>query len=152
LPDQGIDLDTFLSELEKSYVLRALQTNPIGNQTRAAELLGMSVRSLRHLLDKHSHSRNGQRVTSVRTLWRFHVESRAEANGMLIQQVAQAANRHTQQFPPLWSDYHWFVVTRAGHSFFQARSGMYPGRYPDPASRARLRFCQDCNLKPVQAV
>jgi two-component system response regulator PilR (NtrC family) len=53
LPDKGIDLVTHLDNLEKTYVLEALRKTS-GNQTRAAELLQMSVRSLRHLLDKHS--------------------------------------------------------------------------------------------------
>jgi two-component system response regulator PilR (NtrC family) len=76
LPDQGIDLDTFLSELEKSYVLRALQrTN--GNQTRAAELLGLSVRSLRHLLDKHS-IRETASVLRATERYGAPVESRPE--------------------------------------------------------------------------
>jgi hypothetical protein len=39
-------------QLEKTYVLEALKRTD-GNQTNAAELLQMSVRSLRHLLDKH---------------------------------------------------------------------------------------------------
>ena len=52
LPEDGIDLEGYLSQLEKDYIIRALhRTN--GNQTRAAEILKMSVRSLRHLLDKH---------------------------------------------------------------------------------------------------
>lgn len=52
LPEEGIDLEAYLMQLEKTYIIRALQrTN--GNQTKAAELLHMSVRSLRHLLDKH---------------------------------------------------------------------------------------------------
>ena len=52
LPEAGIDLEGYLAQLEKDYIIRALQrTN--GNQTRAAEILKMSVRSLRHLLDKH---------------------------------------------------------------------------------------------------
>ncbi|MEK6323810.1 MAG: sigma-54 dependent transcriptional regulator [Acidobacteriota bacterium] len=52
LPEDGIDLEGYLAQLEKDYIIRALQrTN--GNQTRAAEILKMSVRSLRHLLDKH---------------------------------------------------------------------------------------------------
>ncbi len=52
LPDDGLDLDAHLQQLEKTYVLEALRrTN--GNQTRAAEILRLSVRSLRHLLDKH---------------------------------------------------------------------------------------------------
>ena len=51
-PDPGLDLEKYLSELEKSYLLEALRrTN--GNQTKAATLLNMTVRSLRHCLDKY---------------------------------------------------------------------------------------------------
>src|SRR6266851_4004661 len=51
-PDEGINLTAHLDQLEKTYVVEALgRTN--GNQTNAAELLRLSVRSLRHLLDKH---------------------------------------------------------------------------------------------------
>ena len=53
LPDEGINLTTHLDNLEKTYVLEALKKCG-GNQTRAAELLKMPVRSLRHLLDKHN--------------------------------------------------------------------------------------------------
>ncbi|CAN5352028.1 sigma-54 dependent transcriptional regulator [soil metagenome] len=53
LPDKGIDLVSHLDNLEKTYVVEALRQTG-GNQTRAAELLQMPVRSLRHLLDKHS--------------------------------------------------------------------------------------------------
>jgi DNA-binding NtrC family response regulator len=42
-----------LENLEKTYVVEALRKTS-GNQTRAAELLQMQVRSLRHLLDKHN--------------------------------------------------------------------------------------------------
>ncbi|HWP41680.1 MAG TPA: sigma 54-interacting transcriptional regulator, partial [Blastocatellia bacterium] len=52
LPEDGFDLEAYLAKLEKDYIIRALQRTG-GNQTRAAELLNMSVRSLRHLLDKH---------------------------------------------------------------------------------------------------
>ena len=52
LPEEGIDLEAYLARLEKDYIIRALQRTA-GNQTRAAEILNMSVRSLRHLLDKH---------------------------------------------------------------------------------------------------
>ena len=52
-PVEGINLTTHLDQLEKTYVLEALRRT-VGNQTNAAELLGLSVRSLRHLLDKHS--------------------------------------------------------------------------------------------------
>lgn len=52
LPEQGIDLERYMAELEKVFILDALRRT-IGNQTKAADLLGLSVRSLRHLLDKH---------------------------------------------------------------------------------------------------
>ncbi len=52
LPKDGINLTAHLDQLEKTYVLEALRRTD-GNQTNAAELLKMSVRSLRHLLDKH---------------------------------------------------------------------------------------------------
>ncbi|HEX8288158.1 MAG TPA: sigma-54 dependent transcriptional regulator [Pyrinomonadaceae bacterium] len=53
LPDEGLNLSAHLDNLEKTYVVEALSKTS-GNQTRAAELLQMQVRSLRHLLDKHS--------------------------------------------------------------------------------------------------
>ncbi len=53
LPDDGINLVSHLENLEKTYVVEALRQTG-GNQTKAAELLKMPVRSLRHLLDKHS--------------------------------------------------------------------------------------------------
>jgi two-component system, NtrC family, response regulator PilR len=52
LPDEGINLTAYLDQLEKTYVHEALRRTG-GNQTTAAELLKVSVRSLRHLLDKH---------------------------------------------------------------------------------------------------
>ena len=52
LPETGINLVSHLDNLEKTYVVEALKQTG-GNQTRAAELLQMQVRSLRHLLDKH---------------------------------------------------------------------------------------------------
>jgi two-component system, NtrC family, response regulator PilR len=51
-PEEGINLTAHLDQLEKTYVMEALRRTG-GNQTNAAELLKMSVRSLRHLLDKH---------------------------------------------------------------------------------------------------
>jgi two-component system response regulator PilR (NtrC family) len=53
LPDAGLNLVGHLENLEKTYVVEALRKTA-GNQTKAAELLQMPVRSLRHLLDKHS--------------------------------------------------------------------------------------------------
>jgi DNA-binding NtrC family response regulator len=52
LPEDGLNIAAHLEHLEKAYVLEALRRTA-GNQTRAAELLQLSVRSLRHLLDKH---------------------------------------------------------------------------------------------------
>ncbi|MFN2599395.1 MAG: sigma-54-dependent transcriptional regulator [Pyrinomonadaceae bacterium] len=52
LPDAGLNLSAHLGQLEKTYLIVALRRTG-GNQTRAAELLQLSVRSLRHLLDKH---------------------------------------------------------------------------------------------------
>ncbi len=52
LPEDGFDLEAYLAQLEKDYIIKALQRTS-GNQTRAAEILNMPVRSLRHLLDKH---------------------------------------------------------------------------------------------------
>ena len=53
LPDSGLNLTAHLDNLEKTYVLEALRKTD-GNQTKAADLLQMRVRSLRHLLDKHN--------------------------------------------------------------------------------------------------
>jgi two-component system response regulator PilR (NtrC family) len=52
LPDEGLNLVAHLESLEKTYVVEALKKTA-GNQTKAADLLQMQVRSLRHLLDKH---------------------------------------------------------------------------------------------------
>jgi two-component system response regulator PilR (NtrC family) len=52
LPEEGINLTAHLDHLEKSFVMEALERTTY-NQSRAAEMLGLSVRSLRHLLDKH---------------------------------------------------------------------------------------------------
>ncbi len=53
LPDEGLNLVAHLDMLEKTYVVEALRKTA-GNQTKAADLLQMQVRSLRHLLDKHN--------------------------------------------------------------------------------------------------
>jgi two-component system, NtrC family, response regulator PilR len=53
LDAQGIQLENVMDELEKSYLLRALELSG-GSKTKAAELLGMSFRSFRYKLDKFS--------------------------------------------------------------------------------------------------
>jgi two-component system, NtrC family, response regulator PilR len=73
LPEEGIDLEAYLAQLEKDYIIRALQRTG-GNQTRAAEVLNMSVRSLRHLLDKHKirHTASLLRETTSASDSAFH--------------------------------------------------------------------------------
>src|SRR4029434_6495667 len=51
-PEEGLNLTAHLDQREKPDVLEALRRTA-GNQTSASELLALSVRSLRHLLDKH---------------------------------------------------------------------------------------------------
>ncbi len=52
IPQNGINLEKHLAEIEKSYILEALQKSN-GVQTRAAELLKMSFRSLRYFVKKY---------------------------------------------------------------------------------------------------
>jgi transcriptional regulator with PAS, ATPase and Fis domain len=52
LPPDGIHLPGYLNNLEKEFVLEALDRCG-GSQTRAAALLQIPVHSLRHLLEKH---------------------------------------------------------------------------------------------------
>ncbi len=52
-PEEGINFVAHIENLEKTYVVEALSRTH-GNQTKAADLLRIPVRSLRHLLDKHS--------------------------------------------------------------------------------------------------
>src|ERR1041384_5957227 len=51
-PDDGINLTAHLDQLEKTYLLEALRRTS-GNQTNAAQLLQMSVRSLRQIGRAH---------------------------------------------------------------------------------------------------
>ena len=52
IPSEGFDLEDYLEALRTKYVKRAMtMTNQ--KQTKAAELLKMSTRSLRYLLDKY---------------------------------------------------------------------------------------------------
>ena len=48
---QGVALDSILEEIERAYLLKALEVAN-GNKNNAAELLGISFRSLRYRLDK----------------------------------------------------------------------------------------------------
>ena len=52
----SLSLDQFLGEIEKSAILEAIEeTN--NNKTKAAELLGMSVRSLRYRIERHGYDK-----------------------------------------------------------------------------------------------
>ncbi|PYV43889.1 MAG: Fis family transcriptional regulator [Acidobacteria bacterium] len=52
IPKNGIDLEKHIEEIEKSYIVEALQKCG-GVQTRAAELLKMSFRSFRYFVKKY---------------------------------------------------------------------------------------------------
>lgn len=52
IPDNGFDLETMLENLEKQYLMKALEKSG-GNKTQAAELLGMSFRSFRYKISKY---------------------------------------------------------------------------------------------------
>jgi two-component system response regulator PilR (NtrC family) len=47
----GINLDEVISEIERDYILKAMEV-AYGSKQRAAKLLGISMRSLRYRLDK----------------------------------------------------------------------------------------------------
>jgi two-component system response regulator PilR (NtrC family) len=53
IPEGGIDLEKYVQDLEKDYILAALDASE-GVGTRAAELLKMSYRSFRHYSKKYS--------------------------------------------------------------------------------------------------
>jgi two-component system, NtrC family, response regulator PilR len=53
IPDEGVELDEVLGELERRLILQALEKSQ-GVRKRAAKLLGVTFRSLRYRLDKHA--------------------------------------------------------------------------------------------------
>ena len=52
LPVEGLDLETYIQNLERSYLLAALERSG-GVRTHAADLLKMSYRSFRHYAKKY---------------------------------------------------------------------------------------------------
>jgi len=52
IPEQGVDFESRLAEIEKQYLTEALRTAG-GVRTKAAEMLKMSYRSFRHYAKKH---------------------------------------------------------------------------------------------------
>ena len=55
LPAEGIDLERYVADIEKSLLQSALRRCN-GTQTRAAELLKLSYRSFRHMMKKYELS------------------------------------------------------------------------------------------------
>jgi two-component system response regulator PilR (NtrC family) len=55
LTDEGIDIDKIIGDLEKKYLLKALEKTH-GVKTEAAKLLNLSFRSFRHRLHKYGIS------------------------------------------------------------------------------------------------
>ncbi|HWC15942.1 MAG TPA: helix-turn-helix domain-containing protein, partial [Terriglobales bacterium] len=53
VPAEGIDMETYVADLERSMLQSALRQSG-GVQTRAAELLKLSYRSFRHLAKKYN--------------------------------------------------------------------------------------------------
>ncbi len=47
----GVALDSILEEIEKAYIEKAMECTD-GNKNKAAELLGLSLRSFRYRVDK----------------------------------------------------------------------------------------------------
>jgi two-component system, NtrC family, response regulator PilR len=52
LPDHGLDLETYIQDLERSFLLAAMERSG-GVRTRAADTLKMSYRSFRHYAKKY---------------------------------------------------------------------------------------------------
>jgi len=58
IPEEGIELEPAIENLEKQYLVKALEKSG-GNKTRASELLGMSFRSYRYKLSKYGLAAEG---------------------------------------------------------------------------------------------
>jgi two-component system response regulator PilR (NtrC family) len=58
IPEEGLDLEATLDDLERRYLQRALDRTS-GVQTKAAELLRMTFRQFRYKLQKHSLAKRG---------------------------------------------------------------------------------------------
>ena len=59
LPPQGVDLEGVVAEVEKMYLRQALERGR-NSQQRAAELLGLTPRSLRYRLQKYGMLGSGE--------------------------------------------------------------------------------------------
>ena len=61
IPDTGVDLDALIADYESQLIAQALQKTG-GVKKRAAELLGLSFRSLRYRLEKLGLDRRSDRL------------------------------------------------------------------------------------------
>lgn len=57
--ENGVSLDAILEDLEKAYVKKALEFAG-GDKVKAAELLGINIRSMRYRLEKHHLDSKGE--------------------------------------------------------------------------------------------
>jgi two-component system response regulator PilR (NtrC family) len=51
LTSNGVELDKVMADIERDYILKAMEMAR-GSKQKAAQLLGLSMRSLRYRLDK----------------------------------------------------------------------------------------------------
>jgi two-component system response regulator PilR (NtrC family) len=51
LTPRGIDLDEVMAKIERNYIMKALEMAR-GSKQKTAEILGISMRSLRYRMDK----------------------------------------------------------------------------------------------------
>lgn len=59
IPEEGINLKELLSQIEKEYLFKALELAG-GKKTKAAKLLGLTLREFRYRLDKYSPQKGGE--------------------------------------------------------------------------------------------
>ncbi len=59
IPDTGLDLDDYLGRIEKDILLKALEKTG-GVRKKAAELLGITFRSIRYRLAKFGVEAEGE--------------------------------------------------------------------------------------------
>ncbi len=57
--EQGVDLDAILSKIENAYLTKAMNLSG-GNKNKAADLLGLSQRSMRYRISKQEEDPDGQ--------------------------------------------------------------------------------------------
>lgn len=54
--EQGVDLDSILASIERAYIDKALEIS-MGNKSRAADLLGITLRSIRYRIGKQKENK-----------------------------------------------------------------------------------------------